>query len=92
MRKPVHRRTVDYSSTVVRYIQVSYLKFVLDNCSFCIPGFLVCLFQKHVHSVVVLSCFGLGQLFISLRFRTLVRNTMSSDKEFLRWGQLLSLT
>jgi hypothetical protein len=22
MRKPVHRRTVDYSSTVVRYIQV----------------------------------------------------------------------
>jgi hypothetical protein len=24
MRKPVHRRTVDYSSTVVRYIQVFF--------------------------------------------------------------------
>jgi hypothetical protein len=25
MRKPVHRRTVDYSSTVVRYIQVFFV-------------------------------------------------------------------
>lgn len=29
MRKPVHRRTVDYSSTVVRYIQVFFLPYRL---------------------------------------------------------------
>jgi hypothetical protein len=29
MRKPVHRRTVDYSSTVVRYIQVILAKLLL---------------------------------------------------------------